>query len=84
MSKDEKKSCEIKTGQTQKSLCTKRNTALLRCAKRAGLYVIMTLVFFYWQQTGQMMPSAALPCMLACSMAVGVHVGKYLREVQHV
>ena len=33
-------------------------------------------LFFYWQQTGQMQESAAMPSMIVCALLAGVSVGK--------
>lgn len=50
---------------------------LMDCAKWASFYSALCLVFFYWQQTGQMKPSAAVPSMLFCAVMVGFSFGKY-------
>lgn len=50
---------------------------LMDCAKWASLYSALCLLFFYWQQTGQMKPSAAVPAMLGCAVMVGFSFGKY-------
>lgn len=49
---------------------------LKECAKISLLFGGLCLLFFYWQQTGQMQPTAALPCMLVCSCLLGLGVGK--------
>ena len=51
---------------------------LKACAKAGLLYGGLGLLFFYWQQTGQMQPTAALPCVLACAAMVGLGIGKML------
>ena len=33
-------------------------------------------LFFYWQQTGQMQESAAMPSMIVCALLAGISVGK--------
>lgn len=40
------------------------------------LFVCLEYLFFYWQQTGQMQESAAMPSMLVCSLLAGISVGK--------
>ena len=40
------------------------------------LFVGMEYLFFYWQQTGQMQPTAAMPSMIVCALLAGVSVGK--------
>ena len=52
---------------------------LKSCGKNALIYGILCLLVFYWQQTGQMMPSAAVPCMMACCGGVMWHVGRACR-----
>lgn len=49
---------------------------LLACGKKAAVYAGLCLLVFYWQQTGQMEPSAAVPCMMACTTMVGVTYGR--------
>ena len=49
---------------------------LKACAKSAMLFGGLTILFFYWQQTGQMTPSAAVPSMCACTCLLGLGVGK--------
>jgi hypothetical protein len=51
---------------------------LMTCAKWSALFGGLSILFFYWQQTGQMQPSAAQPCMLACAFMVGWSFGKYV------
>ena len=40
------------------------------------LFMGMEYLFFYWQQTGQMQPTAAIPSMIVCALLAGVSVGK--------
>lgn len=49
---------------------------LVACAKKALVYAGLCLLFFYWQQSGQMEPSAAVPCMMFCTAMVGCTYGK--------
>lgn len=47
---------------------------------RATLICCLMAVIVYWYHTGQMMLSAALPSMCACSMCLGFHIGEYTKE----
>lgn len=49
-------------------------------AKWTGLYASLGVLVFYWQQTGLMDPSAALPSMLACTLLAGVSIGKVMTK----
>ena len=40
------------------------------------LFIFLEYLFFYWQQTGQMQESAAMPSMIVCAMLAGISVGK--------
>ena len=40
------------------------------------LFIGLEYLVFYWQQTGQMQESAAMPSMLVCALLVGLSVGK--------
>lgn len=44
--------------------------------KWALLFICLEYLFFYWQQTGQMQESAAMPSMLVCALLAGLSVGK--------
>lgn len=48
---------------------------LKACAKSALLFGGLCLLFFYWQQSGQMAASAAVPSMCACCLLAGLNVG---------
>lgn len=50
------------------------------CAKSALLFGGLSLMFFYFQQSGQMLPSAAMPCICACCVLMGLGVGKNVRS----
>ena len=43
------------------------------------LFMGLEYLFFYWQQTGQMQESAAMPSMIVCALLAGVSVGKNWR-----
>ena len=40
------------------------------------LFICLEYLFFYWQQTGQMQESAAMPSMIVCALLAGISVGK--------
>ena len=44
--------------------------------KWALLFICLEYLFFYWQQTGKMDESAAMPSMIVCALLAGVSVGK--------
>ena len=44
--------------------------------KWALLFICLEYLLFYWQQTGQMRESAAMPSMLVCALLAGISVGK--------
>lgn len=44
--------------------------------KWALLFICLEYLLFYWQQTGQMQESAAMPSMLVCALLAGISVGK--------
>lgn len=52
---------------------------LKACAKDALLFGGLSMIFFYFQQTGQMLPSAAMPCICVCCILLGLGVGKNAR-----
>lgn len=47
------------------------------CTKWLAVFGGLCMLFFYWQQTGQMEASAAVPSMCACCALAGVSIGKY-------
>ena len=40
------------------------------------VFMGLEYLFFYWQQTGQMKFTAAMPSMIVCALLAGVSVGK--------
>ena len=44
--------------------------------KWAAVFIGLEYLLFYWQQTGQMQESAAMPSMLVCAALAGISVGK--------
>ena len=49
---------------------------LKACAKWVGLFGGLCVLFFYWQQSGQMAASAAVPSMCVCTAMAGWGVGR--------
>lgn len=49
---------------------------IVNLVKWALLFICLEYLFFYWQQTGQMQESAAMPSMLVCAFLSGISVGK--------
>ena len=40
------------------------------------VFMGLEYMFFYWQQTGQMQSTAAVPSMIVCALLAGISVGK--------
>ena len=40
------------------------------------VFMGLEYLFFYWQHTGQMQETAAMPSMIVCAMLAGISVGK--------
>ena len=49
---------------------------IVNLVKWALLFICIEYLIFYWQQTGQMQESAAIPSMLVCALLAGISVGK--------
>ena len=49
------------------------------CTKSTIVFGSLCMLFFYWQQTGQMLPSAALPSMITCALLAGLGIGRHVR-----
>lgn len=49
---------------------------IVNCIKWFLIFAGLEYLFFYWQQTGQMQESAAMPSMIACALLAGISVGK--------
>ena len=43
------------------------------------IFIGLEYLVFYWQQTGQMQSSAAVPSMIVCALLAGISVGKNWR-----
>lgn len=44
------------------------------------VFIGLEYLIFYWQQTGQMQDSAAVPSMIACALFAGLNIGKNWRR----
>ena len=44
--------------------------------KWVAIFIGLEYLVFYWQQTGQMQPTAAMPSMIVCALLAGISVGK--------
>ena len=57
-----------------------------RCVKDVLLFGGMEALFFYWQQTEQMVNQAAYPAIVVCAtlvgLSVGINIGKYIHSVR--
>ena len=49
---------------------------IVNLVKWVLIFIGIEYLFFYWQQTGQMQESAAMPSMLVCALFAGISVGK--------
>ena len=48
----------------------------INLVKWSLLFICLEYLLFYWQQTGQMKESAAMPSMIVCAALAGLSVGK--------
>lgn len=55
---------------------TQYDWKVINFAKWPLLFVCLEYLLFYWQQTGQMQESAAIPSMIVCALLAGLSVGK--------
>lgn len=49
---------------------------IINLVKWTSIFIGLEYLIFYWQQTGQMQESAAMPSMLVCALLAGISVGK--------
>ena len=49
---------------------------IVNLVKWTSIFIGLEYLIFYWQQTGQMQESAAMPSMLVCALFAGISVGK--------
>ena len=52
------------------------DTKTVNMVKWVVVFMALEYLFFYWQQTGQMQESAAMPSMIVCALLAGISVGK--------
>lgn len=48
----------------------------VNAVKWVVVFTSLEYLFFYWQQTGQMQSTAAVPSMIVCALLAGISVGK--------
>jgi hypothetical protein len=49
---------------------------ILNMVKWSALFMGLEYLVFYWQQTGKMDSSVAVPSMIVCALLAGISVGK--------
>lgn len=49
---------------------------IINLVKWTSIFIGLEYLIFYWQQTGQMQESAAMPSMIVCAALAGISVGK--------
>ena len=52
------------------------DTKTVNMVKWVMVFMGLEYLFFYWQQTGQMQSTAAMPSMIVCALLAGISVGK--------
>ena len=76
----EKKTAQKLTGKPMdaeyESVKTWYDEKAVNMVKFVVVFMGLEYLFFYWQQTGQMQSSAAMPSMIVCAMLAGISVGK--------
>ena len=76
----EKKTAQKPTGKPMdaeyKPVKTWYDEKAVNMVKWVVLFMSLEYLFFYWQQTGQMEESAAMPSMVVCALLAGISVGK--------
>ena len=56
----------------------KKTMELLKeCARKVGLYAVLNLVLFWWQNAGYLDAKTAVPAMWVCALLGGVAFGKF-------
>lgn len=55
---------------------TRYDEKTVNMVKWVVLFIGLEYLMFYWQQTGQMQESAAMPSMIVCALLAGISVGK--------
>ena len=59
--------------------CVSALDKIKKCVKSTAIFGGMSLLFFYWMQTGQMLESAAFPSIIVCSILAGLGIGKNIK-----
>ena len=59
-----------------KPVKTRYDEKAVNMVKWVVVFMGLEYLFFYWQQTGQMKFTAAMPSMIVCALLAGVSVGK--------
>lgn len=59
--------------ETVKTWCDEK---IINLVKWTSIFIGLEYLIFYWQQTGQMQESAAMPSMIVCALLAGLSVGK--------
>ena len=76
----EKKSAQKQTSEPEDAeyepVKTWYDEKAVNCVKWFLIFAGLEYLFFYWQQTGQMQESAAMPSMIVCALLAGISVGK--------
>ena len=55
---------------------TRYDEKTVNMVKWVVVFMGLEYLFFYWQQTGQMQSTAAVPSMIVCALLAGISVGK--------
>lgn len=74
--KTDQKSTEKPMDAEYEPVKTWYDTKTVNMVKWVVVFMALEYLFFYWQQTGQMQESAAMPSMIVCALLAGVSVGK--------
>lgn len=76
----EKKTAQKKTEKTMDAeyepVKTWYDEKTVNMVKWVVVFMALEYLFFYWQQTGQMQSTAAMPSMIVCALLAGISVGK--------
>ena len=77
---NEKKTAQKSTEKTMDSeyepVKTWYEEKTVNMVKWVVVFMALEYLFFYWQQTGQMQSTAAMPSMIVCALLAGISVGK--------
>lgn len=62
------------------SKATPAVAVIRKCAKDAGVYALLNLILFVWQQKGLLENEAAVPAMWVCALLAGYQLGKCIAK----